>query len=110
MGLLQQDRFSSAATTNELLAHISAHMCLFTKLFWSNFFIEMPHLKDVCLKPAKEVPYVCTNMAFGGSNTSELIRNANRNLLEVLDENVIEHLRIWEKKKSSSAMFKSLMN
>jgi hypothetical protein len=77
------------------------------ELALEHFFMEMPHLKDVCLKQVHEA---CTNIPFEGSNRPELIRIANCSLLEVLDDNVIEHLRTSEEKKSSSAMFKSLMN
>ena len=59
----------------------------------------MPHLKEVCLSPTKELQEACINMASDGS---ECIRVANTSLLQVLSkENVIQQLKTWESQKSS---------
>ena len=81
------------------------------ELALEQFFIEMPHLKEVCLKPTKELQEACTNTASGTSDGPECIRIANTSLLQVLTkEDVIQQLKKWEDQKSSNAMFKSMMN
>ena len=71
----------------------------------------MPHLKKVCLGPTKELLEACISMASGASDGPQSIRIANTSLLEVLSkENIIQQFKMWEKQKSSNAMFKSIMN
>ena len=90
-----------------LCAHIHTYMALY-ELALEQFFTEMPHLKEVCLSPTKELQEACINMASDGS---DCIRVANTSLLQVLSkENVIQQLKTWESQKSSNAMFKSMMN
>ncbi len=90
-----------------LRAHIHTYMALY-ELALEQFFTDMPHLKEICLSPTKELHEACINMAYGGS---ECIRIANTNLLQVLtEENIIQQLKTWEDQKSSNAMFKSMMN
>ena len=108
------------ATTRQILkcshykravrAHIHTYMALY-ELALEQFFIEMPHLKEVCLKPTKELQEACTNTASGTSDGSECIRIANTSLLQVLTkEDVIQQLKKWEDQKSSNVMFKSMLN
>ena len=64
-----------------LCAHIHTYMALY-ELALEQFFREMPHLKEVCLSPTKELQEACINMASDGS---ECIRVANTSLLQVLN-------------------------
>ena len=71
----------------------------------------MPHLKEVCLSPSKELQDACINMASGASDGPQCIRIANNSLLQVLcREKVMQQLQMWEELKSPNAKFKSLMN
>jgi len=108
------------ATTRQILkcshykrtfrAHIHMYMALYDLLL-EQFFTELPHLKEVCLKPTTELEDACANIASGSGDGQECIKNANTSLLQVLtDENVVEQLKKWEEQKSSNAMFKSMMN
>ena len=93
-----------------LRAHIHTYMSLY-ELVLEQFFTEMPHLKEVCSKPTKELQEACANSASGASDGPECIRIANTSLLQVLtNEDVIQQLKRWEDRKSSDAMFKSMMN
>ena len=94
-----------------LLAHIHTYMALY-ELVLEQFFTEMPHLKEICLSPSKELQDACINMASGASDDGpQCIRIANTSLLQVLcREKVMQQLQMWEELKSSNAMFKSLMN
>lgn len=65
-------------------------MALF-ELVLEQFFAEMPHLKEACLKPTKELQETCIS---GSSDRAECIKIANTNLLEVLTkENVMQQLK-----------------
>lgn len=78
------------------------------KLALEQFFKEMPHLKR---KPTKELPQAYTNIASAASDGPECTRKANTSLFQALtNEDVIQQLKRWEDKKSSNAMFKSMMN
>ena len=105
---LQQGRSSSVVITREHSVHISTHIWLCMNLLWNSSCTEIPHLKEVCLSPSKELQEACINMASDGS---ECIRVANTSLIQVLSKgNVIQQLKTWESQKSSNAMFKSMMN
>ncbi len=81
------------------------------ELALEQLFTEMPHLKEVCSKPTKDLQEACTNTASGASDGLESIRIANSSLVQVLtNEDVIQQLKKWEDQKSSNAMFKSMMN
>ena len=98
---------TSVVITREHSVHIHTYMALY-ELALEHFFTEMPHLKEVCLSPTKELQEACINMASDGS---ECIRIANTSLLQVLSkENAIQQLKTWEGQKSSNAMFKSMVN
>ena len=87
-----------------LRAHTHTYMALY-ELALEQFFTEMPHLKEVCSKPAEELQEACTN------GESDAIRIANTSLLQVLaNEDINQQLKKWEDQKSSNAMFKSMMN
>ena len=93
-----------------LRAHIHTYMALY-ELALEQFFTEMPHLKEVCSKSTKDLQEACSNTAFGATDGQECIKTANTRMLEVLtNEDVFQQLAQWEHQKSSSAMFKSMMN
>jgi hypothetical protein len=75
-----------AATTRQILkcshykralrAHIHTYMALY-ELALEQFFVEMPHLKEVCSKPTEELQEACTNAVSGASDGPEVIRIAH---------------------------------
>ncbi|KAK7083245.1 hypothetical protein SK128_006726 [Halocaridina rubra] len=71
----------------------------------------MSYLKEVCSKSTKDLQEACSNTAFGATDGQECIMIANTRIFEVLtNEDVNQQLAQLEQQKSSSAMFKSLMN
>ena len=93
-----------------LRAHVHTYTALY-ELLLEEFFTEMQHLKEVCSKPTNDVQEACTNTASGASDGPERVRIAHTNLIQVLiNEDVIQQLKMWQNQKSSNAMFKSLMN
>ena len=91
-----------------LRAHMYTYMALY-ELALEQFFVEMPHLQEVCLKPTAEIQEACKKAC--SRDGERCIKDANTRLFQTLtEEDVIQQLIKWEDRKSSNAMFKSMMN
>ena len=98
---------TDAATIQRALrAHMYTYMALY-ELALEQFFIEMPHLQEVCLKPTAEIQEACKKSC--SRDGERCIKDANTRLFQALtEEDVIQQLIKWEDQKSSNAMFKSM--
>ena len=90
--------------------HIHIYIALY-ELALEEFFMDMPHLKKICLELTKEIIEACTILTTDANEGSQCTKTANISLLQVLtNEGVIEQLKKWEYEKSSNAVFKAMFN